>query len=147
MNLIKHFYCLSTPMTRWMWVWVYSRSWWWTGRPGVLPFIGSQRVRHDWATELNWPELIVGSLGKSSKFVSKYILFIISEIKKNLLVLYFLCSYLLLFFNLLIKKHNNSLLLFLLSLFVHIVNKALLIFPILIFLHLFLNIFNSPHNT
>ena len=32
------------------------RSWWWTGRPGVLWFMGSQRVRHDWATELNWTE-------------------------------------------------------------------------------------------
>ena len=40
--------------TRWMWVWVNSGSWWWTGRPGVLQFTGSQRVRHDWATELNW---------------------------------------------------------------------------------------------
>ena len=29
-------------------------SWWWTGKPGVLQFMGSQRVRHDWATELNW---------------------------------------------------------------------------------------------
>ena len=38
------------------WVWVDSRSWWWTGRPGVLWFMGSQRVRHDWATELNWTE-------------------------------------------------------------------------------------------
>ena len=40
--------------TRWMWVWVNSGSWWWTGRPGVLSFMGSQRVGHDWATELNW---------------------------------------------------------------------------------------------
>ena len=40
--------------TRWTWVWVNSRSWWWTGRPGVLRFVGSQRVGHDWATELNW---------------------------------------------------------------------------------------------
>ena len=41
--------------TRWTWVWVNSESWWWTGRrPGVLQFMGSQRVRHDWATELNW---------------------------------------------------------------------------------------------
>ena len=31
-----------------------SRRWWWTGRPGVLRFMGSQRVRHDWVTELNW---------------------------------------------------------------------------------------------
>ena len=40
--------------TSWTWVWVNSRSWWWTGRPGVLQFMGSQRVGHDWATELNW---------------------------------------------------------------------------------------------
>ena len=43
-------------LTRWTWVWVNSRSWWWTGRPGVLWFMGSPRVRHDWATELNWAE-------------------------------------------------------------------------------------------
>ena len=36
------------------WVWVNSGSWWWTGRPGVLQFMGSQRVGHNWATELNW---------------------------------------------------------------------------------------------
>ena len=35
-------------------VWVNSGSWWWTGRPGVLQFMGSQRVGHDWVTELNW---------------------------------------------------------------------------------------------
>ena len=34
------------------WVWLNSRSWWWTGRPAVLQSMGSQRVRHDWATEL-----------------------------------------------------------------------------------------------
>ena len=34
--------------------WVNSRSWWWMGRPGMLRFIGLQRVEHDWATELNW---------------------------------------------------------------------------------------------
>ena len=45
---------MASP-TRWTWVWVNSRSWWWTGRPGVLWFMGSQIVRHDWATELNWP--------------------------------------------------------------------------------------------
>ena len=41
-------------LTRWTWVWVNSGSWWWTGGPGVLRFMGSQRVGHDWATELNW---------------------------------------------------------------------------------------------
>ena len=45
-------------LTRWTWVWVNSGSWWWTGRPGVLRFMGSQRVRHDWVTELNWTELM-----------------------------------------------------------------------------------------
>ena len=40
--------------TLWTWVWLDSGSWWWTGRPGVLRFMGSQRVEHDWATELNW---------------------------------------------------------------------------------------------
>ena len=43
---------MASP-TRWTWVWVNSGSWWWTGRPGVLRFMGSQRVGHDWATELN----------------------------------------------------------------------------------------------
>ena len=41
-------------LTRWTWVWVNSGSWWWTGRPGMLWFMGSQRVGHNWATELNW---------------------------------------------------------------------------------------------
>ena len=40
--------------TRWTWVWVNSGSWWWTGRPGVLQFMRSQRVGQDWATEQNW---------------------------------------------------------------------------------------------
>ena len=44
-------------LIRWLWVWVNSRSWWWTGRPGVLQFMGSQRVKHDWATELNWTDI------------------------------------------------------------------------------------------
>ena len=38
----------------WAWVWVSSRSWWWTGKPGMVQSMGSQRVGHDWATELNW---------------------------------------------------------------------------------------------
>ena len=42
---------------RWTWVWVNSGGWWWTGRPGVLRFMGSQRVGHDWVTGLNWTEL------------------------------------------------------------------------------------------
>ena len=46
------------PPTQWTCIWVNSRSWWWTGRPGVLQSMGSQRVRHDWATELSWNESI-----------------------------------------------------------------------------------------
>ena len=44
---------MASP-TQWTWACVNSRSWWWTGRPGVLRFMGSQRIGHDWATELNW---------------------------------------------------------------------------------------------
>ena len=44
-------------LTRWTWVSMNSGSWWWTGRPGVLQFTGSQRVGHDWATDLIWSDL------------------------------------------------------------------------------------------
>ena len=44
--------CWMESPTQWTWVWARSGSWWWTGRPGVLRFMGLQRVRHDWATEL-----------------------------------------------------------------------------------------------
>ena len=43
--------------TQWISVWVDSSSWWWIGRPGVLWFVGSQRVGHNWATELNWYDI------------------------------------------------------------------------------------------
>ena len=48
---------LDDIRTRWTWVWVISGRWWWTGRPGMLRFMGSQRVGHDWATVLNLTEL------------------------------------------------------------------------------------------
>ena len=41
-------------LTWWTRVWIISRSWWWTGRPGMLQFMGLQRVWHSWVTELNW---------------------------------------------------------------------------------------------
>ena len=41
---------------KWTWVWVNSRSWWWTGRPGLLQSRGLQRVRQDWVTELSWTD-------------------------------------------------------------------------------------------
>ena len=49
---------MASP-TRWTWVWVISGHWWWTGRPGMLQFMGSQRVGHDWVTELNWTKLFL----------------------------------------------------------------------------------------
>ena len=45
-------------LTQWTWIWASSGSWWWTGRPSMLQSMGSQRVGHNWATELNWTELI-----------------------------------------------------------------------------------------
>ena len=44
---------IASP-TQWTWLWVDSGSWWWTGRPGMVQFTGSQRVEHDWAAKLNW---------------------------------------------------------------------------------------------
>ena len=58
-------------LTRCTWVWVNSSSWWWTGRPGVLWFMGLLRVRHNWATELNWTELM-GFPGSSDGKASAY---------------------------------------------------------------------------
>ena len=60
---------MASP-TRWTWVWVNSGSWWWTGRPGVLQFMGSQRVGHDWATKLNWTEWLIQNLSLQSHFLT-----------------------------------------------------------------------------
>ena len=49
-------------LTQWTWVWVDSGSWWWRGRPGVVRFMGSQRVGHDWMSELNLIETLIGWL-------------------------------------------------------------------------------------
>ena len=49
----------KAPLTRWTWVWGNSRSWWWTGRPGMPQSMRSQRVGHNWATELNWTDCIL----------------------------------------------------------------------------------------
>ena len=46
-------------LTQWTWVWASSGSWWWTEKPGVLQSMGPQRVRYDWATELNWTWLYI----------------------------------------------------------------------------------------
>ena len=53
--------------TQWTWVCVNSGCWWWRGRPGVLQFMGFQRVRQDWGTELNWTDL---------EYVESYIMYL-----------------------------------------------------------------------
>ena len=58
--------------TWWTWVWVNSGRWWWTGRPGMLQFMGSHRVRHDWATELNW-QCLYGYILSTPTFIYDYI--------------------------------------------------------------------------
>ena len=73
-------------LTWWTWVWVNSGSWWWTGRPGMLRFLGSQRVRHDWATELNWT-CMKYSLGISN-FLEE-----ISSLSHSIAFLYFLALF------------------------------------------------------
>ena len=67
--------------TQWTWIWVDCGSWWWTGSPGVLRFMGSQRVRHDWATELNSTEYVSVLFSQiipplPSPRVQKYVLYI-----------------------------------------------------------------------
>ena len=58
---------MASP-TQWTWVWVNSGSWLWTGRPGMLWSMGSQRVGHDWVTKLNgteqWPKRETTNLDK-----------------------------------------------------------------------------------
>ena len=78
-------------LTQWTWVSVNSRSWWWTGRPGVLQFMGWQRVGHDWATDLIWCDtfqrfknsLLIFAFNSSSK-LSKDCLYFLSKIYKQI---------------------------------------------------------------
>ena len=60
-------------LTRWTWFWVNSGSWWWTGRPVVLRFMGLQRVGHDWATELNWTRLVITFLPRSKNLLISWL--------------------------------------------------------------------------
>ena len=62
---------MASP-TQWTWVWVDSGSWWWTGRPGVLQFMGSQGVGHNWATELNYFSLFLYNLFGCVYFTHEY---------------------------------------------------------------------------
>ena len=73
--------------TQWTRVWVDSSSWWWTGRPGVLQFMGSQRVIHDWVTELNWNVLRIALLSKMWPILRNILCVIVGKKKCILLFL------------------------------------------------------------
>ena len=76
-----------TSLTQWTWIWARSRSWWWTGRPGMLWFMGLQRVGHDWATKLNW------TVENKYSFFWYYWFLIVTEEKQDLLGLFHIFSY------------------------------------------------------
>ena len=63
------------------WTWVNSGSWWWTGRPGVLQFMASRRVGHDWATERNWTDT-VWNVSKENISPLKEAIFLLIHIKQ-----------------------------------------------------------------
>ena len=88
---------MASP-TRWTRVWVNSGSWWWIGRPGVLQFMGSQRVGHDWATDLIWSDelilLLMVSRMSLKAFYSFPLLFftsLIGWLSLSYLWIHFLC--------------------------------------------------------
>ena len=62
---------MASP-TRWSWLWVSSGCWWLTGKSGMLQSMGSQRIRHDWVTELNW------KTGRNTYVISIYVFFCVS---------------------------------------------------------------------
>ena len=76
---------MASP-TRWTWVWVNSRRWWWTRRPGVLQFMGSQRVGHGWATVLNWTGSVVFCHNLNFRLLLIFILFCIFTTYFKLLI-------------------------------------------------------------
>ena len=88
---------LMASLTRCTWVWVNSGSWWWTGRPGVLRFMGLQRVEHDWATELNWTETVSGHVTLCTSIflllVSEAAVASFSKFPTNAAILWFRCSW------------------------------------------------------
>ena len=63
--------CLIVSLTQWTWVWVSSGTWWRTGKPGVLQSMGLQRVRHDWATEMNWIDVWMWELDHTEGWAPK----------------------------------------------------------------------------
>ena len=60
-------------LTQWTWIWVDSGCWRWTGRPGMLWFMGSLRVWHDWATELNWNTCALAEFELATPFIPQWL--------------------------------------------------------------------------
>ena len=75
---------MASP-TWWTSVWVNSGIWWWTGRSGVLRFMGSQRVGHDWATELNWTKRLGRWFKKKMKILSFFFHGLLRQSKNTLI--------------------------------------------------------------
>jgi len=71
--------------TQWTWVWINSRSWWWTGRPGMLLSMGLQRVGHDWTTELNWQKLKPFAIFKTHGLVLSSVCFTREPVRADIL--------------------------------------------------------------
>ena len=77
------------------WVWASSGSWWWTGRPGMLQSMGSQRVRHNWANELNWTDAYNNSITKQIINIQIYLyiyIFLMWIIKSNIKISWNICN-------------------------------------------------------
>ena len=62
---------MASP-TQWTWVWVNSGSWWWIGRPGMLLFMGLQRVGYGWVTEPNFDSFLISSYTSSICLICGY---------------------------------------------------------------------------
>jgi len=63
-------------LTQWIWIWISSGSWWWTGSPGMLQSMGFQRVGHDWATEVNQTEVYWGCFFSQRTYQMKWLAFL-----------------------------------------------------------------------
>ena len=78
--------------TQWTWVWVNSGSWWWTGKPGMLQSMELQRVRYNWATELNMLNVIIKTvIGRKFIFFNCAIV-LVWNLGNSLYMMYFLCK-------------------------------------------------------
>ena len=87
-------------------IWVNSGIWWWTGRPGMLRFMGSQRVRHNWVTELNWTTYHGKESEKEYTYIHTYIYIYIHIYIYNWITLLYIWNWYTV--NQLYFKNNNN---------------------------------------